>query len=375
MSPINMSVIRRHQNLQARRSKLKSAGPLMQRTIKKYERDAARIRTRLGSMPKDQPLRKRLMIAFTENASRPSYARQLRAAMRYSIIVRLDENILKAWAAIEAGDALTAIRALEKGEHGCSWAETIERMIAEDDWNLPNPKPRRSKAAVLAQLPAGWRETLLGHLKGKEHRFWQAVGVMACSGCRPEEVRLQVEIKTLDAGAVCFTISSAKAGKQRRRQIFILEGDHFFDLAMALARTNQTVGLGGSEDKLPARLGDSVSRICKKLFPKTKENISPYCLRHQLSADLKASGFSPEHIAMALGHTNINTQFSYGKTRHGKGGRRIIIQTEILVRGVLKAHRFATPAALEVRPELCQAPPDNDPPPGSSSPGDDEPPF
>lgn len=371
MSPVNMSLLRRYQNLQARRSNLKTSGPLMPRTIKKYERDVARLRARLGSMPKDLPLRKRLMIAFTENASRPSYARELRAAMKYSIIAKLDENLAKAWTAIEAGDAGAAISALEEGEKGCGWAETIERMIAEDDWNLPNPKPRKSKAAALAQLPAGWRETLLEHFKGKEHRFWQAVGVMTCTGCRPEEVRLQVEIKTLDAGAVCFTIISAKAGKQRRRQIFILEGDHFFDLAMALSRSCQIAGLGGSGDKLPARLGDSVTRACKKLFPKTKENISPYCLRHQMSSDLKASGFSPEQIAAALGHTNINTQSVYGKTRHGKGGRRIIIETEILVRGVLKAHRFATRAALEARPELCEVYTDNDPPP----PGDDEPSF
>ncbi len=368
MNPINMSLLRRYQNLQARRAKLKTSGPLMPRTIAKYERDAARLRTHLGSIPKDQPLRKRLKIAFTENASRPSYARQHRAAMKYSIIDALDKNLEKAWTAIEAGDGPTTIRALEKGEEGCRWAETIERMIAEDDWNLPNLRPRKSKAAALAQLPAGWRETLLQHLKDKEHRFWQAVGVMACTGCRPEEVRLQVEIKTLDAGAVLFTITSAKAGKQRLRKIFILEGDRFYDLAIDLARANQIIGLGGSGEKLAARLGDSVSRACKKLFPKTKENISPYCLRHQLSADLKASKVSPEQIAMALGHTNINTQSTYGKTRHGKGGRRIIIETEILVRGVLKAHRFATRAALEARPELCQLPPNNGPIPDDDGP-------
>lgn len=374
-SPIFMSLIRRYKELLAWRSSLKTSGSLKPRTIEKYKRDAERLRARLKAAPKGLPLRQRLMVAFTTNVSRSSYARELRAAMRHSTIDMVDRNFEKAWAAIEAGDSEKAHSALQDADQGLRWIETIDRMIKEDDWNLSNPQPRKSKSVTIRLLPDGWRERLVEHLRENKNRFWKAVAVLACTGCRPEEVRLQVKITKLDAGAVKFTITSAKAGTGRLRHIYILKGDPFFDLAMTLADANQVVGLEGSEYKLTSQLGDTVRRNAKTLFPKIKENISPYCFRHQMASDLKASGFTAVQVAQALGHTNINTQSVYGRTRHGNKGRRIIVETDIPVHDVLKAHRFATPAAQEARPDLCQDSSDNDPPPASPHPDDDEPSF
>lgn len=375
MHPVMMSLMRRYKDLLAWRSKLKTSGPLKPRTKERYKRDAERLRALIKAMPQKQPLRQLLMAAFTKNVTRSSSARERRAAMRHSTITKMDENLEKAWTAIEAGNNQDAHFALQEADIGRRWIDTIDRMIKEDDWNLPNPQPRKSKSVTIRKLPDGWREMLLQHLRENKNRFWQAVGVLACTGCRPEELRLQVKITKLDARVVKFTIASAKAGTGRLRHILILEGDPLFDLAITLTDANQVIGLGGTEYELTSRLGDTVRRNARGLFPNITDNISPNCFRHQMSADLKATGFSPLQVAEALGHTNINTQSTYGRTRNGSRGRRIIVETQIPVNGTLKTHRLATPAAHEARPELCQAPPDNDPPPGSSSPGDDEPSF
>lgn len=373
MNDFKMDLERLYQKLSDRRLKLPTSSSLAPQTIKKYERDAKRLRDRLDQMPWDQPLSHRLKAAFTENVSRPSYARELRAALRASTIAELDGNLLKTRAALDVNDLCSANFAVHDAERNWLWAQTIMEVAADGDWGLKNPARRKSKVSVLRKLPTGWREMLVEHLKAANNRFWPAAGVLACVGCRPEELRLDVKVKPMDSGAVSFSVTSAKAGSRRPRNFIILEGDRMFDLAMSLTSVGETIGLGGRDYKLTSQLGDTIRRASKKLFAEIDDNVSPYCFRHRFSSDLKASGFTHTQVAEALGHIDINTQSRYGRTRHGSSGRRIIIHTDIPVHGVLKIPRLATPAALQARPDLCLLPQDNNPTSHSPSPDDDGP--
>lgn len=63
-------------------------------------------------------------------------------------------------------------------------------------------------------------------------------------------------------------------------------------------------------------------RICKALWPNEARTIALYTMRHQFSANGKASGFSPIKLAAAMGHASPKTaQTHYG--RKGKGRRAL----------------------------------------------------
>lgn len=75
-----------------------------------------------------------------------------------------------------------------------------------------------------------------------------------------------------------------------------------------------------------------LQRVCKKLFPKTKKNISLYSGRHQYSANLKASGLKSNQIAALMGHSTDETAMeTYGKKQYGSKGLQpeMIEQNEV----------------------------------------------
>lgn len=67
------------------------------------------------------------------------------------------------------------------------------------------------------------------------------------------------------------------------------------------------------------RMRSRLLTITTNLFPRAKRNISLYSTRHQLIADLKASGISLPEIALIVGHGNdLTASEHYGKKNCGK---------------------------------------------------------
>ena len=63
---------------------------------------------------------------------------------------------------------------------------------------------------------------------------------------------------------------------------------------------------------------DLVARLGKQVFPRMKERLTPYVLRHAYSSDMKALGGDLEDRSAALGHTSGRTISRYGSAQHSK---------------------------------------------------------
>ena len=80
-------------------------------------------------------------------------------------------------------------------------------------------------------------------------------------------------------------------------------------------------------------LSDRVRHLSKTVFPRYKERVSSYVYRHQVSADLKASGASSTDVSTALGHSSDETKRYYGSGQSSRGGNQFVsIQGSQLVR-------------------------------------------
>jgi len=78
----------------------------------------------------------------------------------------------------------------------------------------------------------------------------------------------------------------------------------------------------------PANLTAAIIKAGKGAFPNLRMTISPYVLRHSISAELKASGISEEQIAKTLGHQATKSQRAYGNQAQASGSLHILAVAE-----------------------------------------------
>lgn len=65
---------------------------------------------------------------------------------------------------------------------------------------------------------------------------------------------------------------------------------------------------------------EAMSNAANRQWPKRKATITPYCFRHQVAADMKASGhLDSGEISAALGHLSDATKATYGHANMSKG--------------------------------------------------------
>ena len=66
---------------------------------------------------------------------------------------------------------------------------------------------------------------------------------------------------------------------------------------------------------------DAMRSAGKREWPSRKTSITPYCMRHQAAADMKADeGMSSGDISAALGHCSDVTKSTYGHANMGRSG-------------------------------------------------------
>lgn len=156
-----------------------------------------------------------------------------------------------------------------------------------------------------------------------------AVAVIWASGARPDEVERGVEVKWVerkDTDAEEFylmvTIKGAKLTEtsgQEMRQIVI-------DPSSAAGRALEDQ-MGEDTSIIVKRGAKRLNKDFEKIREKTGFKTSPYSLRHQFSANLKAE-FGPDRadeVAKAMGHATSRSQGRYGSPRQAQSGKTGVV--------------------------------------------------
>lgn len=175
---------------------------------------------------------------------------------------------------------------------------------------------RHSKRTRLRGLPDDWREKMFLALDRSKYR--DAVAVLSCTGARPAELEKGVKIALTDQGHLRFTIEGAKThGGKYGQELRVLEIAVRSTEAKHLAEQVRQKG-----DRVisvnAGSLSDRVRHLSATVFPKLKKPISAYVFRHQMAADLKASGMSETDVSTALGHSSDESKGHYGAAQSGR---------------------------------------------------------
>jgi integrase len=247
-----------------------------------------------------------------------------RAAMNYGL-------------ALEIKGALQSADRYAKSKNRIAWWGEVLRlrgMLLSLRRYLPDPNgervrsgekasvlvPRgssRSKRKGLGRLPDDWRERLWAVIPASS-KYRTAIATSILTGIRPAELVKGVSVTLKASGELIFDIRGAKTqggryGQAARRLTIEAPGaiGDFFRKLIGSALPLKVV-------VHDARLfGNQVREFGRKCWPQKDVRISPYSMRHQLAADLKAAGDS-DAVSLALGHAVADTAQRYGTARQSK---------------------------------------------------------
>ncbi|XVO22225.1 MAG: hypothetical protein HEQ15_06820 [Betaproteobacteria bacterium] len=195
------------------------------------------------------------------------------------------------------------------------WAIEVERRVARGETAVK----ANSKRKALRGLEANWQDQILA-VAG--HRYKDTVAVLALSGARPSEFESGIRVKKSTSGQVVIEIRGSKThgGKfgQDLRTLTVDAtssncGKHL--LAQLEASRGELVVTGDAKS-ISRRVGE----YGRAAFPKKRDAVSAYAFRHQVAADLKASGLPDAEISTALGHCSDQTKRFYGAKQSARGG-------------------------------------------------------
>jgi len=238
----------------------------------------------------------------------------------------------RSWHATRA--ALIQVAALQyaKFRRACDQAQKA------GDWE------RAERAAVLArraveairQVEASERPALEGRRATKRRTLpksdtWQqvayaaatpiqkpAVAVLWATGCRPAELEQGVELRKLKVDGkrlIMVTIHGAKvterSGQPSRKIAIDPDSPAGRALLEAIPLGETRVIISRRAKRLAADFVDIRSRTGLK--------VSPYSMRHQVGANVKAA-MSVEDVAATLGHVATRSQQRYGSVRQAQSG-------------------------------------------------------
>ncbi|MCK7546055.1 site-specific integrase [Marinobacter bryozoorum] len=228
---------------------------------------------------------------------------------------------------------LLLIKALQKDDPDLieEVNNTYAKIIAELDVKYkPNrsdnkkQRTKKSKRKSLKNLPDTWRielcKTICSELR-------LAAIISTLSGCRPAELAKGVKVCAND-NEIKITISGVKVSKitgggQPERILTLQNNNLLTDYLIGYLRTRKLNEIIVSVPNYN-RWYHEFKKAAKTLG---WVNISPYSLRHQLSADLKSLGLNNEFLSRVLGHRSSRSKSQYGsfhQGRAGKGGQSII---------------------------------------------------
>lgn len=232
--------------------------------------------------------------------------------------------------------------------HLGEWTKTQQQLAKEkqEDELAPGPKkPMRqtNKKKGLSTLPPDWREQYWE--KVKTSIYADAIAVIYCTGCRPGELQIGVEVSLDDGQNLVFKITGIKthSGKYGQQQRVITES----------VKSAAAEHLKGIVERSPDRhiciqsdrkkLSDTMRCYSKAVWPEQKYVVSPYSFRHQKAADVK-DALTEVEVAMVLGHRSDTTQSYYAGKRLAKSDNTVIgVLTSNEVQSKLKNTPYPSP--------------------------------
>jgi hypothetical protein len=235
------------------------------------------------------------------------------------------------------------------------------------------PHPRRgknSKKHVLPDLPSDWLERLWEAVP-EVWPYRAALAVHMTTPCRPEELvpgprphgwsaGVILQLHSAHELAITFAPVKTRRGKYGTPSVTIR-----WDPTKAGAPAAYLGGLcAAAGGRLVVSLRSknamrkSLGRLGARALPEVNVVITPYVLRNQLIADLKATVGAGGEVAAAAGHCIDRTQAKYGRVAHGrkrKGYLGVTSAGKPSAGNVARAHTLA--AARRPR-ESTDIPPD-----------------
>jgi len=199
-----------------------------------------------------------------------------------------------------------------------------KHRVQEKKYHYDRPRPYKmdkieGKRKGLRSLPRDWVEKIIQALP-VQHR--DVAVVMALTGCRPSELQKGVVLEPESHGSLKITISGAKFKKGfqgQEQRVLVIDEVHTLTLFMKTLEKPTWIKLENKETFRKA-----FRRAAQKLGYK---NVSPYSLRHQFSAGMKAEmnyRWTREDLAKALGHITDRCQQNYGHPNQNRGGSGIL---------------------------------------------------
>lgn len=237
------------------------------------------------------------------------------------------------------GAAAALIRALDKIEPALvldpplrpgasAWEMPRSRWLGAD-----TPGPRRgkhSKKNVLAFLPDDWQARLWQAVP-EQWRYRAALAVHLLSPCRPEELvpgarphgwSPGAEIQLRSPNLLEITIAPVKThGGKYGTPTTTIKIDPIAEGGPAIYLAELCAVAGGRmvvciSSKNAVR--KAIAKLGQRALPELDIVITPYVLRHQVLADIKATVGAGSEVAAAAGHCTDRTQSRYGRAEHGR---------------------------------------------------------
>ncbi|MEC5218601.1 integrase [Actimicrobium sp. GrIS 1.19] len=291
-------------------------------TIEDYEKKVASLRKKLGTTYNVDAL-----IAEAMNTSKTLTWQANKSAIILKICNSLESFVAKYDAMnheqidVEQKISLIESEILKKLISRITTSLTLIEKILKATFPLNGRQNRHSKRADLQPLPDGWQERIAKRMPS----YYLAALVTAVTGCRPCELIRGVTLTINENdGKLIALIYGAKitnaSGQEWRRLYFSIDSESsliqaIIKIVRAGATGNDLVVLVDSAKKFSGAMRAAGERE----WPKLKSTVTPYSMRHQFAAYMKAIGaLTSCEISAALGHCTDVTKSRYGHASMGK---------------------------------------------------------
>lgn len=249
-----------------------------------------------------------------------------RAAVMHGLSIEAAEAKAKQEAAYKAGDLEGAVM----------WARRRRAMVDTAAAVMASEKPeerkkRKTKRETVPTDPR-WRERVFEAATPKQRK---GVAVLWATGCRPAEIEAGVDV-TREGDVLHIDVPGKKitehSGQPHRRITIRADSDPGAAL----------IGLMEGETVMHVQrkavvLNNDFLRIRERLRKTGGADwaVSPYSMRHQMSADAKAhfgeildEDAAIDTVASLMGHRVTRSQDRYGHPKQSKGGGGAILAVE-----------------------------------------------
>lgn len=182
------------------------------------------------------------------------------------------------------------------------------------------PEPTKKRATKRKTLPKAdnWQRIVFEAATPAQKA---SIAIMWASGCRPVEVEKGVGVNIIDHNGrplIEIKIRGAKVTESSGQSMRVIYVEPGSDSGRAVMEA-----MSGKDAMLIRRKAKRLNADFADIRSKTGFKVSPYSLRHQLSANLKAEAGPNEaiEIAKVMGHLTTRSQGRYGSVKQAQSGQ------------------------------------------------------